>query len=393
MRVTGLRLGDADALPKAAVAMGSTLAAACTIGFAFLLALRLSGSVRRSIGAAALLGFGTLLWPYSKFGFNAALTACALAAGVHGIAAAGMTRRCGPAVAGGCGLAVALLTRHEMTIAAAICLAWLWWLERKHTHWRVFLAAAGPVALAVAASVALNWVRFGDPLWSGHRPAFSGAGFAGYLLSPAGALLLYSPPALAALALLPGIRRREPVPLLMLSTAVVLIVFYAALEDWLGTRSYGPRYLVPLLPLLVAPLSLVGWPASRLRRALLVSACALSVAIQLPAVLVDFSRAGIAAHMPPQPLRRFDWSWVPVVVNTRYAVDILRTPEAPDADSLLPPGDASALSTRAPRSLDFWWLYLYHFDVWPGWAAAAAGLLPLVAAVYLFNTLYPRTSS
>jgi hypothetical protein len=100
--------------------------------------------------------------------------------------------------------------------------------------------------------------------------------------------------------------------ILILSLVVALGGFYASLDDWLGTRSYGPRYLVPVLPLTIAPLAFWCWPTSRFRRLLLFTLCLVSVAVQLPAVVVDFSRAGIAAGMPNQTVRRFDWQWTAI---------------------------------------------------------------------------------
>ncbi|MEO7192113.1 MAG: hypothetical protein ABI051_13760 [Vicinamibacterales bacterium] len=41
-----------------------------------------------SMVAAWMLAFGTLMWPYGKFGFNAAITAGARTGGVYGLAVA-----------------------------------------------------------------------------------------------------------------------------------------------------------------------------------------------------------------------------------------------------------------------------------------------------------------
>src|SRR5258708_2218381 len=79
----GLQLGRPETLDRAAVAMGSAVAAAGIVWLTFLFAWRLSGSVAGSSRTALALGFGTLVWPYSKFGFNAPLTAWCLTAGIY----------------------------------------------------------------------------------------------------------------------------------------------------------------------------------------------------------------------------------------------------------------------------------------------------------------------
>jgi hypothetical protein len=386
----GLRLGDPDAVPKALVAGASTIAAAAAAAFGFLLAWRLSSHMRASVAAALVLAFGTMLWPYARFGFNAALTAGALAAGVYGTAA-GVADRSRPLLAaGGAALGVALLTRHEMTLAAAVCLIWLAWSwrapvaedrgstrpERPAGRTGPMIAAAAPVCGALAISLALNAIRYGTPLRSGFAPTFSFAGFAAYLVSPSGALLLYAPAAIAAVGLVPA-ARRSPLARLLLGVSVVMFLFYSSLEDWLGTRSYGPRYLVPLLPLLLAPLAVwISSAGSRRQQAFLGALCAASVLVQLPPVVVDFSRAGIEAAQPPQKIRRNDWRWSPQRITAAAAIRAAGATGASFASGRRetpPPRSAAGGELRMPFGLDFWWVHLFHLGVLPrAWALASA---------------------
>ena len=301
---THVRLGDADVIPKAVVALGSTVTASLCVAFTFLFAYRLSGDARASLLSALALGFGTLMWPYSKFGFNAALAACGLSAGVYGLAEGWSTRRAKVLAGGGAGLGLALLTRHELVLAAAVGLGWLAWQIRNDSRrGPLMLSASAGVIAAIGLAAFHNVVRFGTPFSSGYTPALSGAGILGLTVSPSGALLLYSPIAIAAVALVPRVRNGEPLAILAALVTLTLWAFYASLDDWLGTRSYGPRYLVPLLPLLVAPLA-VWWAVAtpRIRR-VLAALCVASILIQIPAVLVDFSRVGIEAGQPPQTAR------------------------------------------------------------------------------------------
>jgi hypothetical protein len=59
---------------------------------------------------------------------------------------------------------------------------------------------------------------------------------------------------------------------------------------------------------------------------------------------------------------------------------------------ILPP-DAGSLSDRLSFSLNFWWLYLYYLGMLPGWAAAAAALVPLSIAAVLGRAAYRRTAT
>jgi hypothetical protein len=386
-RITGVSTVDADFFPKAFVAGASTLPAAVAGLFGCLLAWRLSGDLRASALGGFAISFGTLLWPYSKFGFNAALTAGGLTAGLYGLGAGAADRSARTLAGGGAALGLALLTRHEMTIAAVVSIAWLaWCVRREPARNRLLAAASLPVCSAIALWMTLNAMRFGDPFRTGHAPAFSLAGTAAFLVSPSGALALYAPPAIAGLALISLARQGHALAWLLGAVSLAMFIFYASLEDWLGTRSYGPRYLVPLVPALTAPLAVwIARARSGRMRSLVIALCAMGALVQVPAVAVDFSRAGIAAGQPPQTVRRDDWRWAPVWVNARAIGPAMRSSlrslgvpsrVAPDAQ---PAADAA---TRSP-ALDFWWLHLFELGLVSRPVAVLAGVLPVIGAVFL----------
>ena len=79
----GLHLGRPETLDKSAVALGSAVASAGVVWVTCLFAWRLSGNLAGARRTALALGFGTLVWPYSKFGFSAALTSWCLTAGIY----------------------------------------------------------------------------------------------------------------------------------------------------------------------------------------------------------------------------------------------------------------------------------------------------------------------
>jgi hypothetical protein len=389
-------LGDPDALPKAAVALANTIPSAIAVALGYLLAWRLSRNLRASLIAALALAFGTLVWPYARFGFNAPLATAALTAGVYGIGIGGLEGRRRLLIAGGAGLGLAWLTRHELALAVGPAAVWLWWRVR-HRPDRVALMSLAFAGTAIAAALwmTLNTLHFGHPLWTGHQPAMTFRGAPAFLLSPSGALLLYAPVALAVVAIVPPLIRKEPLPWLMTSVMCVLIAFYASLDDWLGTRSYGPRYLVPMLPLCVAPLAL-WWSRVRRRgaRAAMGALIAISIAVQIPGVLVDFSTAGIAAEQPPQIVRRDDWAWTPIWLNARFAAQVVpaNLEYLLGAAPVPPPEPGASLAERLSFSLNFWWLYLFYLGVLPRWAALGAGILPLLLAAALGAEAYRRTT-
>jgi len=69
-------------------------------------------------------------------------------------------------------------------------------------------------------------------------------------------LFLFAPVTVLGLAAFPSTWRRDRATALLLGgTVVVLTLFYASQLYWDADRSYGPRYLVAILPFLCLPLT------------------------------------------------------------------------------------------------------------------------------------------
>jgi hypothetical protein len=401
----GIRIGKPSTIPKAAVAVGSAVAAAVGVGVTALFALRIAGGDAQAALFAALgLAFATSVWPYAKFGFNAPLTLALVTAGLHAAWIASRDRLIRAWWWSGAALAFALLVRHEMILLIVPVALWAA-LEARGNPGRTvasLLRVAVPLALALAATLLYNAARFGNPLDTGYlrdstaqfnQPVLEG--LYGLLLSPGASLFLYAPLAIPGAIGLAMLWRADRNLAAMLTAAfVTFLIFYASLGHWAGGRSYGPRYLVPLLSCLCLPLAPWFARASRgTRRALL--ACAVAGAIvQLPGVLVDFSKASIdhARRFDPGmlPDRRYDWRSAPLLVNLTATVEAVprnvRYLAGSEAAPPLQPsaGDASReFAQQFSFSLDFWWLYLWHLDAIPAALALALGALPIAAAGWI----------
>ncbi|HUR28918.1 MAG TPA: hypothetical protein VM509_12080, partial [Planctomycetota bacterium] len=146
---------------------------------------------------------------------------------------------------------------------------------------------------------AVNHLRFGSVLATGYPALPDGAwfavppheGLAGLCVAPGRGLVWMAPLVLLAPFGLHAARARGerawPALALFVTLAVVLPVLF--FQTWHGAWTYGPRYVLPCLPL--------AWPAvalaldvARERRAVLVAAVLLTLlgfATSLPAVLVD----------------------------------------------------------------------------------------------------------
>jgi hypothetical protein len=155
-------------------------------------------------------------------------------------------------------------------------------------------------------------------------PASIATGVYGLLLSPGKGLLAYAPPALLAPfgdAVLWARRRAETVLLLAL-ILIGLIAHANVLIRWVGGWSWGPRFLMPVLPLillLLAPLLGPDRRHGRLVRRTLAALAVLGVLVQAPALVLDEPHIYLydlkaRYHVPIYPsvaaMTRLEWQYV-----------------------------------------------------------------------------------
>jgi len=267
---------------------------------------------RLGLAVGLIYGVATLAWPYSKTFFSDPLAGFGLTLAALACLRHRQESHTRWALAAGLGLGLALMTRMANLLVVPPYAVSLWWdvmpregspdntwARVKRTvrqRWQPLAAFALPLVLALVGLLAYNALRFGSPLTSGYLPQerFSGnwiEGIIGLLLSPGRGLLLYVPVLWAALAGWPALlkaRRREA--LLWGSVVLIYVLLYGKWFMWHGGYAWGPRFLVPVVPLLC--LGLAPWLAQRHGRVawtLFGVALALSMAFAALGTLVDFS--------------------------------------------------------------------------------------------------------
>ncbi len=302
-RVGAINAAHRTQLAATAVLLLPALAGAGTVTALYRLARRWAGGWR-AVTVALAAGLATPLWPYSRMLFAEAVLACALAESVALILSGPpRTRRMAGA---GAIFGVGVLARAGLAIYA-LPLAWL--LARAGPvrdarsigeRWAAFGLGALPF---VAGVLAHNVLRFGAMWQFGYAdegfttPLLEGV--AGLLLSPGKSVLLYAPPLILAVWLGPRLARRQPGPAGFLALAwIAALGFYGAWWAWHGGWSWGPRLLVPLLPLSCLPLSVL--PDGRRWRVAAVGLIAFGAAVNALGVLTDpvaaYAQAGDAGE-------------------------------------------------------------------------------------------------
>jgi hypothetical protein len=148
----------------------------------------------------------------------------------------------------------------------------------------------------IAVTLAYNRVRFGSVLDFGyHEEGFSGSlwsGLYGFVLSPGRSVFVYSPVLILVLfGLVPLWRRCRAESAMLLGAAAVITLCYAKWHNWPGGWAWGPRFLVPVVPLLMV-FTAEAWQSALSRtgvliRGALVLLVLVAVLVQIPGVAVN----------------------------------------------------------------------------------------------------------
>lgn len=307
-------------------------------------------SARIALLCATLYGVATMTWHYARTFFSEPLvTFCLLLAlvAVLKYRARGNWRWAGLM---GFALGLAVATRLvNVTILPLFGLVtvWLAWQMHRPTRsaspsfqadqprFKTLYQVYGPLVLPIAAwtigvglwlgVVAIyNYARFHSFVATGYEEGFTGTfweGFYGLVFSPGKSLFLYNPILLLGLlGLWKAFKRNRFFAGLSVLVVAIYLGTYSAWNDWGGGGVWGPRFLLPIIPLLLWPAaycfewvgqigSILGGKGLRATSALVVIrvlggiflllVCVVSFFIQFLSVVVDFHiYLGIVGHDP-----------------------------------------------------------------------------------------------
>jgi len=258
--------------------IGPAILGALTCVLFFGLCRREGVSLRTSLVLLAALAFASSIWVYARYPYSEILQAFCMT----GFFAQVLAVRRDPSVGRVLALAVwaGLLINAKPVFApvlppVAVYLGW----DLRH-NWRRLLGL-GIVGMAaflpfLGVILAYNHARYAASMATGYgiaRSVFSASaffGFWGLFLSPGKSLLLFAPPLFLSLAALPWFRRNRNAVWSVLLVSVPTLFLYARFIYWSGDWAWGPRYIVPFIPVFLFPAaSLLDWcweQASRLRR-------------------------------------------------------------------------------------------------------------------------------
>ncbi len=236
-------------------------------------------------GAFAL---GTMVFPYSGYGYPEPLVGLGLLIATHSL-----IKRSPSPILAGIGFAIAILTKFYTLILLPIPLLYL--RRTQHTPSRILIFLS-PIIAACLLIAYHNHLRYGNILLTGYHldilaqkggylafiPAQIFTALYGLLFSTGRGIIFFFP----LICLLPiayrKFRSSHPNEAhLFLGFILMLFIILLPMIDWHAGSSWGPRYLLPILPFCIFPLGVLA--DIKWTRRLTV----LGFFVQLPAVLMN----------------------------------------------------------------------------------------------------------
>jgi len=236
--------------------------------------------VKSSLALALAFGFATPIWVYSKSFLTEPLTTALLLGSVFGLLAFKRSGRRRHLVVAGLCAGMTVLVKYAMLLAVVPIIIFFlgscFPMKHRSSELSTFsglcrlLAFGIPLALCALVALWYNNARFGNMLASGYGLEVSREGFGtpilvglfGQLFSSGKSIFLYAPVLVLSWSGFSVFKRKFGAEALLFgSIFVVNVLFYSKFISWAGDGSWGPRYLIPFVPLLLVPVgSLLSSP-------------------------------------------------------------------------------------------------------------------------------------
>jgi len=272
---------------------------AITGALVYVLARKLDYSPGVSLLLALLCGVGTMSWPYARSFYREPLVAL-LNVSIF-LCLVSWRKEARPYQLALC-LGLFLLSLLAKAVNLVLFLPLLILLPRRRVLAGVGLTGAalstflfffryGHLASSLLARIPSSWAASPPPLR-----------LYGLLISPGKGLLVFSPVLLLGFLGFPSFWRRSRVEALFIAGAfLVYLALYSLIPvSWHGGVCWGPRYLLPVMPLMLIPGAELLQKREKPWRAFCLLVSGLSVAIQLVASTADWSAyySQIAGRFP-----------------------------------------------------------------------------------------------
>jgi hypothetical protein len=344
--------------PRALITLLEPAITAGTVVLLNLLLVELGCSWKRGLLVSVCYAFGTLAWYYSGVLFTEPVIALCLVAGVLSLRYYQHRREWRWLLIAGAVSGTAVLMRWDSTLLVAAPLGLYGLaaiLRRPGTMLRraVDLGVLGaPIVAAGAVNLAYDLFRFHEALGGPYKADPFGfstplpKGLFGLWLSPGVGLFVYTPILWVSVIAWRWFYQRWPrEAILILALFLLRSVFFGRYWAWEGGATWGPRHLVPLIPLLLVPVAFL--PRKTWVEVAAIAIGGVGIMIQVLGQLVPYglyygtvvpqlmAQLGYCHGCLPFPgpqsqavnaITDFDLRYVPLVVQTRYLMEGIIAP-------------------------------------------------------------------
>jgi len=343
--------------------------AATIVSVVYLSGLALRFSPAASLTNAALLAVASPLWCFARTDGTEALQALFLVAAAYALI--GVDERTAPRLIAGICLAGAVFAKLANAALAPLYL--VFWARRSAR----MLALLLPVGAGLLLYGVYDAVRFGSPWDTGYhlRANLLGEsrvrGAWSLVVSPSCGLVFFWPLSLLMPFGVRAVWNRDPrLAFLAGATPIALLLLYSG--SWAFWQfAWGPRYLIPAVPLLSLFLLPVVSSRRRVHRAAVVAGGVLGVGVGMIAASVSWWHQVLAVYMSVQraspldafrdarlaPLRIGGW-WLRIIFSEHLAghADAALLVMTPPWRTAFPWNDSETTLTRLwnLRGLDLW---------------------------------------
>jgi hypothetical protein len=300
--VDGITIRDSDGNIRVTpsifpVFLVNVISSAGTCALLFLICVDLGARRKSALFLTFCLGTGTVVWHYSTMFLSEPLAMLAISLSLYSLLVSGRRNSICWLAISGFGLGLAIATRTFNAVLVPLYLVWLVYTHRKGESLPTRMASwIAPVLAWLVIIFYYDFVRFGSITQTGYgseaydftTPILTG--LYGLLASPGKGILEYNPILLLSIA--GFFVKRWPnraFMFLVLSVASIYIVSYSAWAWWWGGGVWGPRFLVPIIPLLLLFAIPTLDRVTTKEFIPIVSLCIFSVAMQIMSVVVPFN--------------------------------------------------------------------------------------------------------
>jgi len=223
-------------------------------------------SIKIAITVAFLYGFTTMAWAYSSTALSVTLVSMTVLLSFYFYRKFVKNQNFFSLIFCGFSLGASVLVRYDSFIIVVIILVFLiGTILKNKSKLKNLTCLLIPLFFCAIIFMGINYIQFGTFLEYGFKSESGSlvgntspihAGVFGLLFSPGAGLFIFSPILFTIFVSFFDFYKKDKSSFLIFSAYLVsMLVFFGNLETWHGFVSWGPRYLLPVIPFLLIPLA------------------------------------------------------------------------------------------------------------------------------------------